>query len=131
MRAPFPGGFPNDKRNAFTYAGRTKEENDIFNFLRDLIQLRKTYPSLATGTLTHFPPVNDIYLYFRTLGKEKMMVVVNNNRSASCVDLKMMKNFVSEKSKLINVRTQEEVNLGSMMKLKIEGLRAEIYKVVN
>jgi len=131
LRAPFPGGFPNDKRDAFTSAGRTKEENDIFNFLRDLIQLRKTYPSLATGTLTHFPPVNDIYLYFRTLGKEKMMVVVNNNRSASSVDLKMMKNFVSEKSKLINVRTQEEVNLDSKMKLMIEGVRAEIYKVVN
>ncbi len=131
LRASFPGGFPNDKRNAFTPEGRTQEENDIFTFLHDLIQLRKTYPALSIGKLIHFPPVNDIYLYFRTLEKEIIMVVVNNNRSASSADLSMMKNFVSEKSKLINLRTQEEVILDSTMKLKIEGVRSEIFKVVN
>ena len=56
LRAPFPGGFPNDTRNAFTQEGRTKEENDIFTFLHDLIQLRKTYPALSIGKLIHFPP---------------------------------------------------------------------------
>lgn len=131
LRAPFPGGFPNDTRNAFTQEGRTKEENDIFTFLHDLIQLRKTYPALSIGKLIHFPPVNDIYLYFRTLEKEIIMVVVNNNRSASFADLSMMKNFVSEKSKLINLRTQEEIKLDSTMKLKIDGVRAEIFRIDN
>lgn len=131
LRAPFPGGFPNDTRNAFTQEGRTKEENDIFNFLRELIQLRNDYPALSTGKLTHFPPEHDVYAYFRTLKNEKMMIVVNNNRFKSSTDLKMMKNFVSEKSKLINVKTQKEVSLDSEMKLTIEGVRAEIFKIIN
>lgn len=131
LRAQFPGGFPNDTRNAFTQDGRIKEENDIYNFLRNLIHLRNDYPALSTGKLTHFPPEHDVYLYFRTLENEKMMIVVNNNRSKSSADLRTMKDFVSEKSKLINVRTQEEVSLDSEMKLTIEGVRAEIFKIVN
>ncbi|MBA4405978.1 alpha-amlyase [bacterium] len=131
LRAPFPGGFPNDTRNAFLKEGRTKEENDIFNFIHDLIQLRKNYPALSTGKLIHFPPVKDIYTYFRTLGKERMMIVVNNNKSTSFADFTMMKNFVTDKSRLINLRTNDEIKLDYKMKLKIEGVRSEIFKVVN
>ncbi len=131
IRAPFPGGFPNDARNAFTKEGRTKEENDIYNFLRDLIHLRNNYQALSTGKLTHFPPEHDVYVYFRTLENEKMMIVVNNNSAKSYADLSMMKDFVSEKSKLINVRTQKEVSLDSKMKLTIEELRAEIFKIID
>ncbi|MCX6169833.1 MAG: alpha-amylase family glycosyl hydrolase [Ignavibacteriales bacterium] len=131
IREPFPGGFPNDKRDAFTQGGRTMEENDIFNFLRNLLHIRNNYPALSTGKLTHFPPEHDVYIYFRTLEKEKMMVVVNNNKSNSYADLKMMKDFISEKSKLINVITQKEVQLDSDMKLAIDGSRAEIFKIIN
>ncbi|MHB8928965.1 MAG: alpha-amylase family glycosyl hydrolase [Melioribacteraceae bacterium] len=131
IRTPFPGGFPNDTRNAFTKEGRTSEENDIYNFLRDLIHLRNDYHALSTGKLTHFPPEHDVYVYFRTLENEKMMIVVNNNSTESYADLKMMKDFVSEKSKLINVRSKKEVSLDSKMKLAIEGLHAEIFKIID
>ncbi len=131
IRTPFPGGFPNDTRNAFTKEGRTSEENDIYNFLRDLIHLRNDYPALSTGKLIHFPPEHDVYVYFRTLENEKMMIVVNNNSAESYADLKMMKDFVSEKSKLINVRSKKEVSFDSKMKLAIEGLHAEIFKIID
>ncbi|MFA5806005.1 MAG: alpha-amylase family glycosyl hydrolase [Melioribacteraceae bacterium] len=130
LRASFPGGFPNDKRNAFTPEGRTKEENDIYNFLKDLIQLRQKYPALVEGKLIHFPPVNDVYVYFRTLANEKIMVVVNNNISVTNVDLRRMKNLISEKSKLINLNSGEEIKLNTDLLLKIAGTRAEIFKVV-
>ncbi len=130
LRAPYPGGFPNDKRNAFTPEGRTKEENDIYNFLKDLIHLRKKYPAIAEGKLTHFPPVNDVYVYFRTLAGEKIIVVVNNNISVSNVDLGRMKNLIPEKSKLLNLNSGEEIKLNTDLLLKIAGARAEIFKVV-
>ncbi len=130
LRAPFPGGFPNDKRNAFTPEGRTQEENDIYNFLKYLIHLRKKYPALAEGKLTHFPPVNDVYVYFRTLANEKIMVVVNNNISVTNVDLRRVKNLIPEKSKFINLNSGEEIKLNTDLLLKIAGTRAEIFKVV-
>jgi len=129
LRVPFPGGFPNDKRNAFTLTGRTTEENNFFNFLQDLIRLRKKYHALSEGKLTHFPPVNDVYVYFRTLGTEKIMVIVNNNNSSTNVDLKMMKNLITEKSNVFNLRTGEKINLDSNLSLKINPLCAEIFKV--
>ncbi|MBI5729991.1 MAG: cyclomaltodextrinase N-terminal domain-containing protein [Ignavibacteriales bacterium] len=131
LRAPFPGGFPNDGHNAFTSIGRTKEENNIYNFLKDLIQLRKKYPALAEGKLTHFPPVNDVYVYFRTLAGEKIMVVVNNNNLATNVDLKMMKNLITEKSNISNLRTGEKINLDSNLSLRINPVSAEIFKVTD
>src|ERR1044072_3765891 len=39
-RGDFPGGFPGDKRNAFTAAGRTKEEQELFDFIRRLTTLQ-------------------------------------------------------------------------------------------
>ncbi|MEW6701195.1 MAG: alpha-amylase family glycosyl hydrolase [Bacteroidota bacterium] len=130
LRIPFPGGFPDDKRDTFTAAERTKDENDIFNFLQELIWIRKNYPALAKGNLTHFPPENDVYIYFKTYEKEKLMIAINNNSDAVYTDLKMMKNMIPEKSKIINVRTGEEIKLNSGMLLKIGPVRAEIFKVV-
>jgi glycosidase len=129
LRMPFPGGFPHDIRNAFTAQGRTDYENDIFNFLKELIQFRKEYKSLAVGKLTHFPPVNDVYVYFKTLGDEKMIIVLNNNLQQVHVDLSGMNKFVSPKSKLENIRTKSIIELNEGMKLKVDGLKADIYRI--
>ena len=130
LRAPFPGGFLNDKRDAFAPEGRTKEENDIYNFLRDLVHLRKKYHALSEGKLIHFPPVNDVYVYFRILANEKIMVVVNNNSSATNVDLAKMRNLIPDKSRLINLNNNEELKLSSDLQLNISGTRAEIFKII-
>ncbi|MBA3242313.1 MAG: cyclomaltodextrinase N-terminal domain-containing protein, partial [Acidobacteria bacterium] len=45
-RRDFPGGFPNDARNAFTKTGRTAIENDVFNHLQRLARLRAELPAL-------------------------------------------------------------------------------------
>ena len=129
LRMPFPGGFPNDTRNAFTETGRTDKENDIFNFLKELIELRKEYKSLAIGKLTHFPPVNDVYVYFKTYMNERIMVVVNGNTKPVNVDLSGMKDFINNGSKLENVKTKSTLELKGKLELNIDGLRAEIYRI--
>ncbi|MCA1640096.1 MAG: cyclomaltodextrinase N-terminal domain-containing protein [Acidobacteria bacterium] len=48
-RRDFPGGFPNDKRNAFTASGRTPEENDVWNHLATLGKLRLELEPLRRG----------------------------------------------------------------------------------
>ena len=129
LRMPFPGGFPNDRQNAFTETGRTDYENDIFNFLKELIRLRKEFKPLALGKLIHFPPVNDVYVYFKTYMKEKMMIVVNNNPKTVKVDLSEMKDFVTTGSKLENIKTKSTLELGGKPELNIDGLKAEIYRI--
>src|SRR5262249_56154597 len=48
-RRDFPGGFPGDARNAFTPAGRTPDEQKIFNHVRSLLHLRPQLPALPCG----------------------------------------------------------------------------------
>ncbi len=130
LRMPFPGGFPNDERNAFIFEGRTKDENELFGFIKELLHLRKSYPALAKGKMTHFPPENDVYTYFKTLRNEKMMIVINNNRTAMEIDMRPMKNMITEKNNIINIKTNEKYSISTEMKLKISPLSAEIFKVL-
>lgn len=65
VRADFPGGWPTDPRSAFTSAGRTPTQQDIFAYVSKLANYRKTHSVLQTGQLTHFVPEDGIYTYFR------------------------------------------------------------------
>ena len=48
-RRDFPGGFAGDARDAFSKAGRTATEQDVFSWTSSLLALRNTHPSLQTG----------------------------------------------------------------------------------
>ena len=78
-RFDFPGGFPGDKRNAFTPEGRTEIENDVFNYLRTLLHYRKNTTALQTGKKKQFIPYDGIYVYFRYDDNATVMVIANNN----------------------------------------------------
>ena len=82
LRKPFPGGFPGDKRNAFTVTGRNEYENDIFNFLQKIIKIRNDNPALFEGKIIHFPPVNNVYIYFRQLGEDTFMNIINAGKNS-------------------------------------------------
>lgn len=131
LRAPFPGGFTNDNRNAFSANERTVYENDFFNLIQQLIKLRRNNKALSEGKLIHYPPNNEVYFYFRIYGDEKFLIVVNNNPSTVSADLSAVKNYLPQNAKLVNVLTNAETVLDSDMKLNIDGMQAEIYKVSN
>ncbi|MFA7420094.1 MAG: alpha-amylase family glycosyl hydrolase [Melioribacteraceae bacterium] len=131
LRMPYPGGFPDDKRNAFVESGRGKNENELFKHIKELLGLRKQYPALATGNLTHFPPINDVYVYFRWSSSEKIMVVVNNSKSNQEVELTRLGNMISRKNKLLNVKTGITIDIPEGEKLLINSNRTEIFKVIN
>ena len=50
LRADFPGGFPGDDRDAFSRIGRTDAENEAFDYLRQLLHLRKKHKALSIGS---------------------------------------------------------------------------------
>ena len=79
LRRDFPGGWPTDERNAFTEQGRTDKENDMFNFVKNLLNYRKSSEVLQAGSLRHFIPQDGIYTYFRYNLHDTVMVAMNNN----------------------------------------------------
>jgi len=78
-RYDFPGGWASDKRNAFTAAGRTAEENEIFNYLKTLLHYRKANPVLQNGKMKQFIPYDGIYVTFRYNDSKTVMIIANNN----------------------------------------------------
>lgn len=129
LRIPFPGGFPNDKRNAFTEQGRSDYENDIFNHLKTLLKIRNSNKAFTLGKLVHFPPINDVYVYFRIYGNEKFMIVINNNSKTQLVNFSSMNNYVSPKNNLIDIRSNKKYQLNDEHKLEIPEMSSMIFKV--
>jgi glycosidase len=87
VRLGFPGGWPGDKQNKFTAAGRTDQENEAYNYVKSLANYRKTSSAITTGKLTQYVPVDWVYTYFRHDNKQTVMVVMNTANEEKNVDL--------------------------------------------
>lgn len=83
IRRDFPGGWSGDAMNAFTSQGRTKEQNEVFGYVKKLMNWRKVNPVIHTGALKHFIPENEVYVYFRYNEDKTVMVVLNNAADGS------------------------------------------------
>jgi glycosidase len=120
IREEFPGGFPNDKRNAFYKNGRTELENQIYDFTKNLIELRKTHTSLQNGKIVHFPPKNELYIYFRYDDNEKILVAINNSEKENIIDLNSYKSLIGNNIKLpeILLGKEDAKIVGDYVKIK-------------
>lgn len=127
LRAPFPGGFTDDNRNAFEQSGRTEYENDIFNFLKNLIGIRKSNPAFTSGKMIHYPPVSNVYYFFKESKNEKYFVVINGNEKEIETDLSMIKHQFKERYNLKDLLTGNEIDISKNYKLRVEPLTAGIY----
>ena len=103
LRANFRGGFPGDSSDAFKISGRTQKENDLFNFLRKIIQVRKEYKSFSLGDLHHLPPQNNVYAYTREYKDERTLVLINSNDKETGFDCKLLEDLCGKISSYIDV----------------------------
>jgi glycosidase len=81
-RHDFPGGWTEDARNAFTEAGRTPEQQEVFAYVRTLLRLRREHPTLSNGRLWHLGSDESSYVFVRESDEERLMVVFNNSPQA-------------------------------------------------
>lgn len=130
IRADFPGGFPGDTRNAFTSQGRTETENEIYNFVHQLLQLRKTYKSLSEGKLVQFPPANDVFIYFKIYKDEKMMIVLNNNKDNRNINLNSVDDQLEGIKQAKDLITGKVFNLNDNKKLDVDGYSCNLFQLL-
>jgi neopullulanase len=86
-RNDFPGGFAGDKADKYTEAGRSKEENEAFNYVRSLASFRRSSSALATGKTMQYQPKEGVYVYARYDKKQTIMVMMNTNEKVMAVDV--------------------------------------------
>lgn len=88
-RRDFPGGFPGDKRDAFTATGRTESEARVYEHLRKLIGLRQSFAPLRRGAMADLLVKEHQYAFARTLPGQSAIVVLNNDSKAATVRLRV------------------------------------------
>ncbi|WP_321479653.1 glycoside hydrolase family 13 protein [uncultured Bacteroides sp.] len=77
VRKDFPGGWSNDPINAFVASGRTKLQNECYNFYRTLLQWRKNNEVIAKGSMIQFMPQHGVYAYARQYQGKTVLVLLN------------------------------------------------------
>ena len=111
IREDFPGGWPNDERNAFTKEGRTEQENKAFDYMRKILRWRNKSNVIHTGKMTHFVPDNNTYVYFRNTDDACVMVAFNNSKSElKALDTKRFRECMKGYTYALNILTNETVH---------------------
>ncbi|HET9479189.1 MAG TPA: alpha-amylase family glycosyl hydrolase, partial [Pyrinomonadaceae bacterium] len=119
-RGDFPGGFPGDKRNAFTAAGRTKEEQELFEYIRWLIYRRREFPVLQRGALINLYVAEQQYAYARVLPDTAAIVVFNNDDKAAEVEFDVTRAGLKEGVTILNLQTvNRDVLRGGKMRVSL------------
>lgn len=97
-RRDFPGGFIGDSRNAFTQAGRTAEEEEIFRWTSGLVAYRANHSELETGIEQNLFSDADAFAFVRAASSagcsaehssERLLIVANKSAQSKVIKLPM------------------------------------------
>jgi glycosidase len=76
-RRDFPGGFSSDTRNAFKADGRNSKEQQMFDWTRSWIRLRRESAAIRSGQLIDLYYDDEVYVFARKLNSETVIVAIN------------------------------------------------------
>jgi len=98
-----------DKINAFTQEGLTKEQIEAQNFMKKLVNWRKTNKAVQQGKLMQFIPDNGVYVMFRYTKDEAVMLILNNRYEQS-INTERYNEILSKYTKGHDVVYDENLN---------------------
>lgn len=127
IRSDFPGGWKEDKVNAFDKTGLTNEQLSMQAWFKKLLNWRKNNDAIANGKTLHFAPFDNIYVYFRYTNEKTIMVVMNKNNKAVSFDTSRFEEILKTKSSAKNVMTNE--NFGLNNQLTVEPKTVAIFEI--
>ncbi|MGN1263778.1 MAG: alpha-amylase family glycosyl hydrolase [Prevotella sp.] len=87
VRRDFPGGFPDDGRDAFTQQGRTLAEESMFRWLSKLLHWRRGNDVITDGTQTHFMPYGGVYVLARRKDTRAVLTVANGTEHTATFEV--------------------------------------------
>ncbi|WP_310593833.1 glycoside hydrolase family 13 protein [Flavobacterium sp.] len=127
IRHDFPGGWKGDTNNAFSAEGRTKEQQQFFDFTAKLFNWRKGKSVIHSGKTTHYVPENNVYTYFRYNDSESVMVIINNSNEKQEIAVSRFKENTQNYSSGKDVISGQTINIKS--NISVEGKSALILEL--
>ena len=112
VRKDFPGGFPGDKHNAFTREGRSKAENEMFDWLSALLHWRQGNETIIRGYQTQFIPHKGVYVIARRWHRHGVMTIINGTPEQKTMEMKRYAElFDSDQTEGCDVVTGQKYSL--------------------
>lgn len=95
-RKDFPGGWPGDAANKFTSAGRSADEQEMFEWTQRWIKLRRDNAALRTGKTVDLFYDQDVYVFERRGALRKIVVALNTSAQNRTVEVESSDPFIKE-----------------------------------
>lgn len=111
VRKDFPGGFPGDKANCFTAEGRTRAQNDMFNWLSRLLHWRQGNEAIINGKQVQFTPRKGVYVIARQAKGQNVLTVVNGTSEPTQMEVKRYAEIIGQATEATDILTGRKVAL--------------------
>jgi glycosidase len=123
LRKDFPGGWRDDPINAFTAAGRTDLQNEAFDYLRKLLQWRKTNAAVTGGQLIHYAPDRtQCYVYARIRDNNRVLVILNGSGSEQTLSPEKYREVLGDAVSGKDIISDKTVNLKEKLVIPAKGV---------
>jgi glycosidase len=122
IRTDFPGGWKGDKVNAFTGKGLSKDQENMQDFLKKVLNYRKNSQAIHNGKTVHFAPQEGVYVLFRIEGNEVVIVILNKNEKSFKLDLKRFDEIGLTNKKVKNIISGKDFTWENELKLDAKGI---------
>ena len=109
VRKDFPGGFPGDKANCFTAEGRTRAQNDMFNWLSRLLHWRQGNEAIIHGKQVQFTPRKGVYVIARQAKGQNVLTVVNGTSEPAQMEVKRYAEIIGQATEATDILTGRKV----------------------
>jgi len=126
VRMDFPGGWVGDQVDFFKGKNLSIDQQAAALFMKKILNWRKSKAVIHQGKLKHFIPQDNIYVYFRDLGNETVMVIMNGNAKEMKLNTNRFAESMKGKANAKNVLTDEafqnlnEITIPAMTTLILE-----------
>ncbi|HEY3404242.1 MAG TPA: glycoside hydrolase family 13 protein [Ohtaekwangia sp.] len=118
VRLDFAGGWPTDKTNKFTAAGRTEKENEVFDWVKSIASFRKNSSAIKTGKMMQFVPEDGVYVYFRYDDSQTIMCIMNTNTKPMEIDAKRFAERTSGFTTGKEIATEKNISLSDKITIR-------------
>jgi glycosidase len=117
LRMDFPGGWANDKKNAFTGEGLSALQREAQAFVRKLLNWRKEKAVIHDSKLMQFTPIGNVFAYFRYDDDDTVMVVFNRGDDKAVIATDRFRERLAPDATAKDVITGDTFDLAASLKI--------------
>jgi neopullulanase len=129
-RRDFPGGWPDDSKNAFKKEGRTAQQEEIFEYVQGLLRLRAQHPALRRGKLWSLASDETTYIFLRESDEERVLVAFHAGGQARDISLSLTGTAAQDAANAFAISGEGQAELaGRTVKLHLPAESLSIFSL--